>query len=409
MPLPFTTSPEPSLPTTIAIDELGLDRGAHLLIEGALIHLAVGARLAVCGCAPDLPIHLSAWCRAHGHGFIAAALGAKEIGWIVRGEAIDARWLNAERAGDATLPRQPVTSAPGRWGLAARGALLEAGAPEFHFPLNQRAFVWSDDAPRLYAQAAAAQWDPARALDWTPPILSPVVDAALAQIMTFLIENENAALLITARFLAQIHPHFREIMQVLAIQAADEARHSEVFTRRAELCAAGIGRSTALGQRSLQTLVEEPDFVLASFMLAVMGEGTFLTLLAFIERHAPDPLTQTMMRLVIQDESRHVAFGIGHLRQLLANDPGQRQRLATAVRRRNDTLQHTAGLNQVVLDALVVLAAGEFTPAAIGRGYDLVQALRSDMDAGRRARLSQLGFDLAEAAELSALHTPNFM
>ena len=227
--------------------------------------------------------------------------------------------------------------------------------------------------------------------------------------MTFLIENENAALLITARFLAQIHPHFREIMQVLAIQAADEARHSEVFTRRAELCAAGIGRSTALGQRSLQTLVEEPDFVLASFMLAVMGEGTFLTLLAFIERHAPDPLTQTMMRLVIQDESRHVAFGIGHLRQLLANDPGQRQRLAAAVRRRNDTLQHTAGQNQVVLDALVVLAAGEFTPAAIGRGYDLVQALRSDMDAGRRARLSQLGFDLAEAAELSALHTPNFM
>jgi hypothetical protein len=39
----------------------------------------------------------------------------------------------------------------------------------------------------------------------------------------------------------------------------------------------------------------------------------------------------------------------------------------------------------------------------------LVQALRSDMDAGRRARLSQLGFDHAEATELSALHTPNFM
>jgi hypothetical protein len=56
-----------------------------------------------------------------------------------------------------------------------------------------------------------------------------------------------------------------------------------------------------------------------------------------------------------------------------------------------------------------VLAAGEFTPAAIGRGHDLVQALRFDMDAGRRARLSQLGFDQAEATELSALHTPNFM
>ncbi len=410
---PFMTSPEASLPAIISIEDLGLDRGAHLLIDAALIPLGIGERLAVHGSAPELAIHLAAWCRVAGHGFIATASGAQpnaqEIGWIVRGEAIDARWSGAERIGDAAAARQLAAHAPGRWGLAARGALLEAGAPEFHFPLNQREQVWSDDAPRLYAQAAAAQWDPARALDWTPPVLSSVVDAAVAQLMTFLIENENAALLVTARFLSQIHPHFREIMQVLAIQAADEARHVEVFTRRAELCVAGIGRSTALGQRSLQTLVEEPDFVLASFMLAVMGEGTFLTLLAFIERHAPDPLTQAMMRLVIQDESRHVAFGIGHLRRLLLNDPGQRQRLASAVRRRSDALQQTAGLNQVVLDALIVLAACEFTPAAIGRGHDLVQALRFDMDAGRRARLSQLGFDQAEATELSALHTPNFM
>ncbi len=409
MHLPSMTVPEASLPAIITIDDLGLDRGAHLLIDAALIHLGVGARLAVCGSAPELSLHLTAWCRAAGHGFIAAAPGAQEVGWIVRGEAVDARWSRAELAGDAAAPRQPAAHAPGRWGLAARGAMLEAGAPSFHFTLDQRDQVWSDDAPRLYAQAAAAQWDPARALDWTAPVLSPVVDAALAQVMTFLIENENAALMVTARFLAQIHPHFREIMQVLAIQAADEARHCEVFSRRAELCAAGIGRSTALSQRSLQTLVEEPDFILASFMLAVMGEGTFLTLLAFIERHAPDSLTQTMMRLVIQDESRHVSFGIGHLRRLLVSDPGQRQRLATAVRRRSDVLQQTAGLNQVVLDALVVLAAGEFTPTAIGRGYDLVQALRFDMDAGRRTRLGQLGFDQVEATELSALHTPNFM
>jgi TusA-related sulfurtransferase len=392
----------------IIIDDLGFDRGAHILIEATLRNLTVGSRLAVQGNAPELKIHLAAWCRANGHEYIAAN-ETNVVGWIIRGEAMDARWLNAERVGDVQTPGKPVTTAPGRWGLAARGALLEAGAPEFHFPLNHRDQLWSDDAPRLYAQAAAAQWDPAKALDWTPPNLAPVVDDAVAQIMTFLIENENAALLVTARFLAQVHPHFHEIMQVLAIQAADEARHGEVFMRRAELCRAGIGRSTALGQRSLQTLVEEPDFVLASFMLAVMGEGTFLTLLAFIERHAPDPLTQNMMRLVIQDESRHVAFGIGHLRRLLISDPGQRQRLSAAVRRRSEALQQSAGLNQVVLDALVVLAAGALTPEAVGHGYDCVQQLRFDMDAGRKTRLNQLGFDSTEASELSALHTPNFM
>ena len=45
--------------------------------------------------------------------------------------------------------------------------------------------------------------------------------------------REMAALIIPASFLARIHPHFREVLQVLAIQAADEARHVEVFTRRA--------------------------------------------------------------------------------------------------------------------------------------------------------------------------------
>lgn len=409
MPSPSTTGPDASPPTAIAIDGLGLDRGAHLLIDAALAGLPVGARLAVIGSAPELALHLATWCRGAGHGFVAAAPRAAEAGWIVRGAARDERWSGAERAGGGCPPHDLASRAPGRWGLAARGALVEAGAPEFHFALDRRDLLWSDDAPRLYAQAAAAQWDPARAFDWTPPALPAAVDAAVAQLMTFLVENENAALLVTARFLAQVHPHFREIMQVLAIQAADEARHCEVFTRRAQLCAAGVGRSTALGQRSLQTLIEEPDFVLASFMLAVMGEGTFLTLLAFIERHAPEPLTRAIMRLVTQDESRHVAFGLGHLRRLLVDDPGQRGRVASAVRRRNDLLQQTAGLNQTVLDALIVLAAGGTGPEDIGRGHDLVQALRADMDAGRRARLVQLGFGAAEAAELSALHTPNFM
>ena len=50
--------------------------------------------------------------------------------------------------------------------------------------------------------------------------------------MTYLVENEQAALIIPARLLSQLHPHYREVMQLLATQAADEARHVEVFTRR---------------------------------------------------------------------------------------------------------------------------------------------------------------------------------
>jgi hypothetical protein len=69
----------------------------------------------------------------------------------------------------------------------------------------------------------------------------------------------------------------------------------------------------------------------------------------------------------------------------------------------------TVGLNQDVYDALVLLAAGGWTPGAIARGSAAVQTLQAEMDAGRQRRLVRLGFPPDEAAALSALHTRNFM
>jgi hypothetical protein len=270
--------------------------------------------------------------------------------------------------------------------------------------------VWADEAPRLYALGAAAQWDPARAIDWDAPFkLTAPVEAAVVQVMTFLVENENAALLIPARFLARLHPHFREVMQLLALQIADEARHVEVFSRRAVLRGGEMGLSTVGSQTSLKTLMDEPDFALSSFLLSVLGEGSFLTLLAFLESSAPDPVTRRITHLALQDEARHVAFGLAHLRLTLEADPSLRNRLAAAVRRRNDALAETSGLNGEVLDALVVLAAPDFTASGIAVGWSVIQKMQRDMDDGRRRRLVQLGFTATDAATLSALHTRNFM
>ena len=365
--------------------------------------LRTAPEITVTGNAPDLLIHLRAWCRAEGHSFTAGEAG----GVVTRGRAAGQRWSSAERAGDIdTVFEQP----PRRWGLAARGALIEAGSPEFHFPLADKVEVWSDDALRLYAQAAAAQWDPATAIPWSAEFELPEeVEDAVVQIMTYLIENETAALIVPSRFIAQLHPHFREVMQLLAIQAADEARHIEVFTRRALLKRAQLGLSTAGGQASLQTLVEEPDFATASFLLSVLGEGTFLSLLWFLDRHAPDPVTASVCRMAAQDETRHVAFGMAHLRDHILVDPSVRGTLADAVRRRHDALRHTAGLNAEVFEALVLMAAGSWSPEDLGRGYDKVAALVEDMHSGRRKRLVRLGFAESEAEELSGLHTRNFM
>ena len=227
--------------------------------------------------------------------------------------------------------------------------------------------------------------------------------------MTYLVENETAALLIPARFVAQIHPHFREVMQLLAIQVADEARHIEVFTRRALMKRRQLGLSTAGGQASLQTLLREPDFTEASFLLSVLGEGTFLTLLWFLHEHAPDPVTAEVVRLAARDEARHVAFGLGHLQRQAELDGHLRARLARAVDRRHEALRQTAGLNPEVHDALVLLAAGSWEPARLATGFDRVLALTGAMADGRSQRLERLGFTPGEAEALSALHTLNFM
>lgn len=382
----------------VDLADLGLDEGAHLLVTRGL---ARHAAVRVTGTAPTLAIDLPAWCRARGY-----PLARDGVAWMIERGTAD-RWRGAERAGTVDAA---VDHPPARWGLAARGALVEAGAPDVALTLVDKDAVWADEAARLYAQAAAAQWDPATAIPWDAPADHPSeIEDAVVQVMTYLIENETAALLVPTRFLGRLHPHFREVMQLLAIQIADEARHLEVFTRRARLRRDVLGLSTAGGQASLATLLVEPDFAIASFLLSVLGEGSFLTLLWFVREHAPDPCTRAVATLAAQDEARHVAFGLAHLARHADRDPSLRDRLAAAIERRHAALAHTAGLNAEVFDALVLLAAGDWSPASLRRGHAAVLTLARDMDDGRRQRLVRLGFDPARAAALSSLHTRNFM
>jgi len=395
----------------VELGDLGFEEGGALLIKRALRIAGPGAQVSVTGTAPELELHLRSWCRGEGHTL--EWLGTSDAQARIRASsALEDRWSGAERSGSANLstPEAIAEHAPRRWGLAARGALVESGSPEFAFTLADKVEVWSNDAGRLYAQGAAAQWDPASAIPWTAEFNLPFeVEDAVVQIMTYLIENETAALVVPSRFIAQLHPHFREVMQVLALQAADEARHIEIFTRRALLKRKELGLSTSGGQASLKTLVEEPDFAVASFLLSVLGEGTFLSLLWFLERNAPDAVTATVCRLAAQDEARHVAFGMAHLREHISRDPGILPKLANAVHRRHEALLNTAGLNAEVFDALVLMASGCWDISDLRRGHESVMRLVREMDELRQKRMVHLGFPERDAKELSSLHTRNFM
>jgi len=382
------------------LEDLTLHEGAPVLLRRALAPLEPGEMLEVCGDSAELAEELAAWCRKEGARYLGGGNGP-----------------NVHRIERATGPAPLVTSgrdiaevADPRWGLAPRGARIEAGGPEFAFTLRQKREIWAQELTSIYKQAVANQWSAARDIPWDQlPKLPEEVEAAVSQVMTFLTENEFAALYVPARFIPRIHPHYREVVEVLAVQIVDEARHAEVFTRRAEAGRNGLGTTAVSGQLSLQTLLEEPDFTTAAFLLCVMGEGTFLTLLRFLEEHAPEPVTATLARLALRDEARHVAFGMEHLRYVLQREPERRTLLAAAVERRSRMLAAVSGLSPYVYDALTVLAGGGISPAQVREGARQVALLHREMDRARRERLQSLGFETEEASALSAYHTKNFM
>lgn len=166
------TNKATSPPPTIDIEALGFDAGAHLLVKHALAGLPLGEVLRVTGHAPAWQVQLADWCRGQGHGLHwdddTQPLDMRRWAQLRRGHAQAGRWRGATATG-ASDPRHPDAvraEASPAWGLAARGARVEAGSPEFEFRLRDKQELWTDSAAELYAQAVDAQWNPDTAIDW---------------------------------------------------------------------------------------------------------------------------------------------------------------------------------------------------------------------------------------------------
>lgn len=407
----------------IQCGDLPLGGGLLALARPALDSVEPGGVIAILSSARSVREDLPSWCRAERHEYLGVEKGEDggDVHLIARGPFSMPRAtaeidpLLSPRDGRLTAsdllaaaPMPPV--ADPKSGFAPRGSRLEPGRPAYPFTLNERDHVVPPEVAKLYDQAVGAQWDATRDIPWAKVKSLPgPLDAALVQIMTFLAENELSALYVPSRFMARIHPDYAETAMFLASQLADEARHIDVFLKRARLCRSGMGVSAAATSRSLLSLLQLDDFTDAAFLLSVLGEGTFLDLLAFIERYAPDEATAELARRARNDESRHVHFGLAHVRHGLACDPALYGRLEEAVRRRAASLHDVAGVPAPVQDALTILAAGDVDPRAVARGHERFQELLVTMHESRIKRLQHAGFTPDQAEQISRLHTPNFM
>ena len=412
--------------TSIDARDLSATDGLLLLVTRALDKLAPGETLKILSGNASAQHDLPAWCRLHGHRFLGTTsangrwshriekgsvlrfLTDKQLDWGNRGPIQDGRfdtkqWL----LGHAAEIRQTAQASSG---FAPRGASVELGSPEFSFDVLDRNRAWSSGAAEFYEQATAAHWDGSRDIPWDQlPALDEELERAICQLMTFLAENEFSALYVPAKWIARIHPHFTETVLFLATQVRDEARHIEVFVKRALANGGGLQFSSASTQASLKTLIDHEDFVQASFMLSVLGEGTFLDLLRYIETHAPDPATREIARRTRIDETRHVHFALDHIRSVLRSDASIKENLYRAVVNRASVLSGMKGLNPLVEESLVILAAGGLSTERLPAATHARIQLYDSMHEKRIRRLTAIGFSDREAEELSTLHTPNFM
>lgn len=293
-------------------------------------------------------------------------------------------------------------------GLAFRGSQRDGPGPKMPWEVNDKSVAWSDNAAELYEKAKRRQWNATTDIPWEAGRdVDPVLEEALATVLTWMIQQEYAAWYVPAKFLPRINPAFTEVSMFLSSQIVDEARHAEVFLKRLKLNGAGLQEAMPSTESSIKGLLKQDDFAHASFLLHVLGEGTFKDLFHLLIDIAPDEATRQILTRSLEDEARHVAYGVHRLRGQLerAEEPDRvGEEFVDALDKRLSFTYEVSGLPTKVQEALAVLAGGGDREGEIGQGEERVKQFVDRLNSNRETRLRQAGFSEHIVQEISDLH-----
>ena len=210
--------------------------------------------------------------------------------------------------------------------IRPRGAARRDAVPRMRYYLREKADTWSQNASLLYEEAVQRQWSSATDIPWeTLQPLPDRVERAMCQFCTFLTEVEFIAGDVPGKWLGQISNEHYEVKLFLASQVMDEARHLDVFRKRA--LANGGGLLLSSGNAGLRIVMDSQDFTEMSSILHVQGEGLVQSIFRMGEYIATSEAEKRIFRLAAQDESRHVAFGVMHLKYILETQPWRREEI----------------------------------------------------------------------------------
>jgi hypothetical protein len=129
-----------------------------------------------------------------------------------------------------------------------------------------------------------------------------------------------------------------------ATQVVDEARHVEVFSKYLDEKLSGHYPLNAHLGLLLDDIISDSRWDITYLGMQIMVEGLALASFGFIHATTTEPLLKQLLRYVMADEARHVAFGVLSLQEyyagLSAAELRERQEFAfeAAVRMRDRLL-----------------------------------------------------------------------
>ena len=289
------------------------------------------------------------------------------------GQPLDWAWLRGARSEWGVRPKPgprgltmmdiatgtygEVPDHPTHRSMAPRGADVDPHTPDMGYILNAKSDVWAENVLELYEEAVARQWSATRDIPWGElPDLSNDLEHAICQLCTTLSEVEMIAADLPAKWMWRMNHDFIEAKMFLCTQIMDEARHSEVFRKRALANGGGLLKSRAGDESLLRTILQAKTYVQASALMHLLGEGFILDIFRQGELIAPSEVEKKMFRMAMQDEARHVAYGTLHLRYAIEHDPDTAEEIHEALDAGEQVLVEF-GTNQDLSTSIAMLLA----------------------------------------------------
>ncbi len=177
--------------------------------------------------------------------------------------------------------------------------------------------------------------------------------------------GEQGALICTARIVETVP--WIDAKYYAATQVMDEARHVEVFAKYLDEKLSGHYPINAHLRLLLDDILRDSRWDMTYLGMQIMVEGLALAAFGFMHQMTTEPLLKNLLRYVMSDEARHVAFGVLSLqeyyKELTDAEMMDRQEFAfeAAVRMRDRFLQQEVWdrMGVDVKDALALVLADD--------------------------------------------------